>query len=197
MIDSQAIVERDGPRDSESDADQALRVRCSGYGDCARWHRRHLYDPPRHHDCERLNARLLKMSCSHHVSATFEPRADVVKAPRPAQRIEAQRRALTMSGTVRYSKCDSKSDDIWPQMVSESAWPSARHLRRVARANGANICAEIRIVCACDSGGVSDPPNRLRGDTGRKAGGSLTPPFPGARDCGRHRAPPATWRCVL
>ena len=45
----------------------------------------------------------------HHISATFELRAGVVKARRPAQRVGAERRALTMPSTARRSRCDGRS----------------------------------------------------------------------------------------
>jgi hypothetical protein len=52
----------------------------------------------------RVNTENATSFLGHHISATFELRAGLVQARRPAQRGGAERRALTNSSTARRSR---------------------------------------------------------------------------------------------
>ncbi len=99
----------------------------------------------------------------HHISATFELRAGVVKARRPAQRVGAQRRALTRPSTARRSRCGGRSKR---ERIAECACELRFNPREIcdayasenARANGrADLTDNARVIATATLGREQPP----------------------------------------
>jgi len=90
----------------------------------------------------RVNMENAASFLGHHVSATFELRAGVVKARRPAQRVGAQRRALTPPRTARRLQCDGRTSAITVAECLSKLQCDPRDICNVyAHGNGAQIAS--------------------------------------------------------